>query len=102
MRKAREPMLWVMAVLLLIAAIPAMPYAYYTLMRVVVCGISIYQATQFFSESKLGWALFFAAFAVLFNPIIPVHLDRTTWAFINIGGALACFFATRYIPLKSK
>ena len=34
----------------------------------------------------MGWA--FIAVALLFNPVVPVHLDRETWRVIDWGVAL--------------
>lgn len=37
---------------------------------------------------KSGWAWVFGIIALLFNPIIPVHLSREIWAPIDIMAAL--------------
>lgn len=40
------------------------------------------------SRGALPWVL--GAFALLFNPLMPVHLDREIWAFLDVmaGGVL--------------
>ena len=50
-------------------------------MRFVVCGVSIYSALKF----KTEWAKWiFGGLAVLYNPVLPIHLgDKSVWAIIN-------------------
>lgn len=48
-----------------------------------------------------GWAVAFALVAGLFNPLVPVHLDRATWAFLDLSCA-ALFGAYGGLRLVSK
>lgn len=75
----------IVAIILLIWALGRHPYGYYTLLRFVVCGVSAYGA-YFSSEiiMRKGWVWIFGMIAILFNPIIPIHLDRDTWAIIDV------------------
>ena len=77
------------AIILLLWALARHPYGYYTLLRFVVCGVSAYGA-YFSSEIIInkGWAWIFGIIAILFNPIIPIHLDRDTWAVIDVAVAV--------------
>ena len=85
---------------MLFGAIREWPYDYYTLLRFVVCGVAArdayfaYQFTETASTPELrekhqrrAWG--FGLMAALFNPFIPVHLDRDTWVVIDVGAALA-------------
>lgn len=71
---------------LLLAVFP-LPYGYYQLMRVVVCGVGIYAGMMMLQrgDNGIAGALFIAA--ALFNPIVPVHLTRGIWLPLNLIGA---------------
>lgn len=60
------------------------PYGYYTLLRLVITGSAIYYAYHAHSLNKNGWMWIFIFSAMLFNPLIPIHLDKETWTPINI------------------
>ena len=70
---------------LLWALLPTNPYAYYTFLRVVCCGCFGYTALRHHEQRLDPWAFAFAALAVIYNPILPVHLDRVFWSIVNIG-----------------
>lgn len=91
--------LWfvVPVVFLLIALLP-LPYGYYQFMRIVVCIAAAYIAFRAFSFNQRGWGVAFGMIAILFNPIIPVHLSRGVWAPIDIAAAVLFVFAKRTQP----
>jgi len=45
-------------------------------------------------QSANAEAISFGLLALLFNPIIPVHLTRELWMFIDLGAA--ALFATKW------
>ena len=53
-----------------------------------VCGTFVYGAFKSVELEKFGWAGVLGSIALLFNPIIPVHLSREIWAPIDITAAL--------------
>lgn len=73
---------------MLFGALGRHQYGYYTLLRWVVCGVSAFAAFQAAKSAKTGWVWALAVVALFFNPIIPVHLKRETWAFIDVGVAV--------------
>lgn len=78
------PVLYIAAILLFIAPLP-LPYGYYTLVRIVTTGIFIWVSIIEYkknSSSILTWG--FILGAILFNPFIPIHLNREIWAPIDI------------------
>jgi len=75
-------------IMLLLAIPPIWPYGYYTLLRLVVSGTSIYLAWSARQVNKEGWLWAMGFVALLFNPIIPVHLDKFTWGAIDLGIAI--------------
>lgn len=85
------------AAVLLIWALERHPYTYYVLLRWVVCGTGAYSAFVASSSDKTAWTWVLGIIAVIFNPLIPVHLDRNTWAAIDVAAAgvfvVSTFFA---------
>ena len=79
------------AAVILAVGIFQLPYGYYTLLRIVGTvsfGWLVYETYQ--QDHKiLPWCYGF--FAILFNPIAPVYLSRSTWFFIDLiaAGVLA-------------
>ena len=87
----------VVAVALLLALAP-WPYFYYQLLRVIVCGGGIFCGIALWNSSERGRALAIALFitALVFNPLIPVHLARAAWSIINVlSAALFGYLAIR-------
>jgi len=84
-----EKRLWMpqigLSIMLLWALNDANPYGYYTLLRIVACGVMGYVAIQALSQGKEGLALLLGMAAVLYNPILPVRLARPIWSVINIA-----------------
>lgn len=78
----------IIAAILLFWALDRHPYGYYTLLRCVVCGVTAYGVYYALEFQKNGWAWTFVIIAVLFNPLIPLHLRRGTWQFIDLGVAI--------------
>ncbi len=78
----------IIAIILLLGALGSHPYAYYTLLRVVVCGITAYGAYYSIILKEIGWAWTYGVIAFLFNPIIPVYLNMSIWTIIDIGVAI--------------
>jgi hypothetical protein len=76
------------AAAMLLAALARHRYDYYTLLRWVVCGVAAFAAFRAGTFNKGGWVLALAIVALVFNPVVPVHLTRETWAFIDVGTAV--------------
>lgn len=70
--------------LLLIVAIAELPYGFYTFLRIVVCSYSAYLAVAAFSEDKRIWVFAFIAIAIVFNPLVPIYLEKEIWIIIDI------------------
>src|SRR5260370_30152119 len=87
---------------MLVGALGHHQYGYYTLLRWIVCSVSAFAAYQAAESNKSGWAWGLAIVALAFNPVIPVHLKRETWAFIDlaVAGLLIVSIATldRHTP----
>jgi len=85
-------------VMLLWALNPNNPYGYYILLRWVCCGIFAYPAFQSLDKVKQGWIWVLGITALVYNPILRVHLNREVWSIINvltIGIAVVSIFALK-------
>lgn len=81
--------------ILLIIAIGSHPYSYYQILRWIIAGSSIYSGWVF-SELKLhNWAWAFFIIGILFNSIIPVYLDKSTWQLIDIVVAIVFMWSLK-------
>ena len=60
-----------------------LPDGYYMLLRVITCATCVYSAVKF----KTEWTRWiFGVFAVLYNPVLPVHLgDKGLWSITNLA-----------------
>lgn len=73
-------------------------YSYYTIMRIIVCLMACYfgfitkDGDGYFADTDSKYPLMFLFIAILFNPIIPIHLEKSIWAPIDIIAAAAWVF----------
>ena len=80
---------FVVAIVFVVLAIPPIwPYGYYMLLRLVVCGVAVYGAVQAHNQDREGWTWLLGGMAVLFNPLIPVHLGKEAWVLIDLISAV--------------
>jgi hypothetical protein len=82
-------------------AIFSWPYGYYQLLRVVLCITSVIVAYGFYKAQLGGWPMAFGAIAILFNPVFPIYLVRSSWTGIDLVVGLLFFIASGSIN-KSK
>lgn len=76
---------WIAPIVIMGIGLLPMPYGYYNLSRIVVCVCSIYFAVQLFKENDYVFVWIFAFLAILYNPIIPIHLyEKGIWIIVNI------------------
>ncbi|PJA02021.1 hypothetical protein COX73_02995 [bacterium (Candidatus Gribaldobacteria) CG_4_10_14_0_2_um_filter_36_18] len=72
------------SVVLLLLAIPAIwPYGYYVFLRWLVTASALFLIWVAYNLKKTFWLFLMGIVAILFNPIIPVHLDKETWVIID-------------------
>lgn len=94
------------AILMLLLAIPSgvWPYGYYILLRWVIAGIALFVLWVAYELKMTGWSWLMGGIAILFNPVIPIHLDKATWVVIDIIVAilfLASIFKIRIYERKN-
>lgn len=59
-------------------------YGYFILLRWIVCGVSCYCFYLSYPKKNNPWTWIFGFVAILINPLIPIHLDRHTWSYVDI------------------
>jgi len=72
------------AAVMLVGALAEWPYVYYTFLRIVTCGVAVVTAGFAYEQKRIAVTWLFGFIAVLFNPIVPVHLTREIWAPIDL------------------
>ena len=88
----------VAAIMLIIGIAPLSYYGYYQLLRWIVCGVAVFIAITSYRWGKM-WAVgIFGVVAVLFNPILPIHLTKQIWQ--PIDAACAVLFVVSIPVLK--
>ena len=83
---------WLVPSAVLAIAILPLPYAYYVALRWVVAGAALLLAWVEYepnSDKHKTYVWLFAGFAILYNPILPVHLFKFAWVVINLFTAAA-------------
>ncbi len=85
MKKNRQIIVLISSILLIVAIlVDSLPYGYFTFLRLVVFISSLILAWSVF-EIEMKWIFaVFILIAILYNPVIPVHLTRSIWVILNI------------------
>ena len=78
----------VLAGVLLICLL-SLPYGFYTVVRLAVAVVAGCWAYQFYKSGKMPLAITAGAVAILFQPLIKIVLDRTTWNLLDVLLAIA-------------
>ena len=85
----------ILTIFMLFGAIAEWPYGYYTMLKWITCISSILVVLQAF-EKNIDWAkVVFIVIAILFNPLAPIYLSRSTWMPLDIITAIFFIFAIR-------
>lgn len=84
----------------LILAILPLPYAYYQFLRIFIFFSAGFVSFKFLKQKFIPWVLVFGAIALIFNPIVPTHLDKSSWVVIDFISALLFFLATHSVRYK--
>lgn len=86
------------AAVMLLLAMATLPYGYYQILRWVVCAASAYIAYTAYACGKVWATWVFGFVAILFNPILPIHLTKEIWRPINF--ICAVLYASSVLFLK--
>lgn len=85
---------FVAAAILSFVAIADLPYAYYQLLRWIVCVAAVVAAMRAHAAGRIiaPWAL--ALIALVFNPLIRFHFSKETWAAWNVAAGITLLVAS--------
>ena len=78
--------LWIGAAMLAMAVPPIWPYTYYQVLRLVVRGVALYALYEL-RDRTAGAKGFMLIIAALFNPVVPAHLPKAVWVFVDLATA---------------
>jgi hypothetical protein len=73
----------------LVVATARLPFGYYTFTRIVTCGAaSLIGLIEFKSRLHFDiWPLTLILVGMIFNPVLPFHLDRASWFYLDLAAA---------------
>ena len=74
----------IVAAVVLLGALGGWPYGYYQLLRWITCGAAVWVAFLAYGWEKKWATVIFAIVAVLFNPLLPIHLSKEIWQPIDL------------------
>lgn len=79
-------MLAAVSSLAVLLGVLSMPYGYYTLLRCVLCLAAALGFAAARRRDDQPWRWAYGAHAVLYNPVLPVHLGaKSLWILVNAG-----------------
>lgn len=90
----------IISIIMLLLAIFPLPYGYYTILRLVVCVTAGFLAWYSYKQQKLTWMWAMGVIALIFNPIIPLHLRKELWVVVDV--IVAIVFGIYLIGDKKK
>jgi hypothetical protein len=81
----RPPGLITIAAVAVVVGLLPLPYCYYMLLRLFLCGVSLYFLTRPRGiRDGEKWVL--AGLVVLYNPLVPIELgNKVLWSVVNIA-----------------
>jgi len=63
-----------------------MPYGFYMLLRAMLCLAAVVGFVAARRRGDMPWTFAYGTLAVLYNPILPVHLGaKGLWILVNLG-----------------
>jgi hypothetical protein len=77
-----------------------MPYGYYQFLRIIITIVAGSIAYDLFQTNKKLLFRVFVGIAVLYNPVVVIHLDKLIWSTLNIF--TAAFFLAFVFVSKNK
>lgn len=93
--------IYISAAMLFLGATP-LPYGYYTLLRLVACGVFAFAAFVAHERKNqlLPWV--YGLVAVLFNPIVKIHLPKEAWVFVDISAGVLLLVTAKMVRTYTK
>ena len=79
--------IYIAAALFIIGAAP-LPYGYYMLLRLIATGVFIWAAFVAYERKHDSLPWVYGVLAILFNPLIKIHLPKELWAVVDVGSGI--------------
>jgi len=92
--------IYICAAMLFVGAAP-MPYGYYTLLRLVACGVFAFAAFVAFDRKSKTLPWVYGLLAVVFNPIIKIYLPKEVWVLIDVGAGILLLATAKAVKTKA-
>ncbi len=92
----------IIAAIFLFVAVSNIPYSYYIILRFIICGVSICGIWYAYRVRKFLWLWVFSAIAILFNPIIPIHLKKEAWIIVDLAVIIVFLISIPMLKAKAK
>lgn len=103
MNKKKEDSMrfWILPLILMAlfaVSIFDLPYGFYTFLRIVVTALSLWFLFCCYNYVGEFKPIFIpvVVMAILWNPIIPIYLDKDTWVILDIIALIVCFIMLIY------
>jgi hypothetical protein len=81
---------WILPLVVMGIGVLPMPYGYYNILRIVVCICAAFMAVRAIKTQNgqlVSWL--FGGLALLYNPVLPVHLnEKPVWMIVNVLTAI--------------
>lgn len=92
--------IYIASAMLFIGILP-LPYGYYTLLRFIATGVFIWSALIAYERNNETLPWIYLLLALLFNPLIKIHLSRDLWAIFDISAATLLLVTKSIIKEKT-
>ena len=92
--------IYIAAAMLFVGAAP-LPYGYYMLLRLVACGVFVFAALVARDRRRNTLAWVYGFMALVFNPIIKIHLPKEAWAAVDVAAGVMLLATAKTIGEKS-
>ena len=85
---------------LLFAAILPLPYGYYSLLRILSCGVFVASTVITYKQGEKITPWVFVILAIVFNPTIKIHFQKEIWIVIDFLSGLFLIIKRKKIQDK--
>lgn len=92
--------IYIASALLALGAAP-LPYGYYMFLRLVACGVFAFAAYISFTKRGRVLPYIYACLALLFNPIIKVHLPKEAWTVVDLASAALLLATAKHLRAEA-
>lgn len=92
--------IYLCAAMLFVGAAP-LPYGYYTLLRLVACGVFAFAAFVAFERKNKTLPWIYGLLALVYNPIIKIFLPKEIWALVDVAAGILLLSTAKTVKTNS-